>query len=118
MARILDRELSIQTVKVMPTYTQPVGFVKTTNPFIKLVDRPQSLPQPTDQPTSSDLPGTKPPAVQRQVTSKSTTDRPQKVDQQRTTDLCGTKSAPQRQATSKSTSELTRGLSASCMDTD
>ena len=67
-------EPTFQTLKVTSMHTPLVGSVKSTDPFIKLVDRPQSLPQLSDRPTSSDLTGIKPAGVQRQVTSKSATD--------------------------------------------
>ena len=108
MARTLDKEPTFQTVKVMPMHTPPVGSVKSTDlSSSRSTDLSLFHSLPTDQlPQICLVPN--PPAVQIQVASKSTTDRPQKVDRPRTTDLNGTDStAPQRQATRKSTSELT-----------
>ena len=38
MARTLDRELTVQIVKVAPTDSPPAGMVRTSDPFIKPAD--------------------------------------------------------------------------------
>ena len=72
MDKTLDRpqETTFSTVKVAPTHTPPANVVRT-EPFIKLTDKPSS--HHTDQPTSSDLSSTDPPATRQQSTSKKTT---------------------------------------------
>ena len=63
LAKSLDQpEPTFQAPKVAPTHPPPVGAVKSSAPFIRLS---------TDQPTSSDLPGTGQSTPQGQVTSKS-----------------------------------------------
>ena len=135
LAKSLDQpEPTFQAPKVAPTHPPPVGAVKSSAPFIR---------PPTDQPTSSDLPGTGQSTPQGQVTSKSppivkqkrssttdlpSTDHPSSKKQftskssqsntSRPSDLSGTGSPALHQVTSKSTSAPARDQSVSSMDTD
>ena len=71
LAKTLDRpqELTFQTIKVATTHSPPASVVRSTERFIKPANPP--LLQSTDQPTTSDLHGTDPPAAKQQSTSKS-----------------------------------------------
>ena len=127
-------EPTFQAPKVAPTHPPPVGAVKASAPFM----RPS-----TDQPASSDLPGTNQPIPQS--TSKSTSVVTQKrsstadlpstdhysskkqstsksfhvqPNSNRPSDLSGTGSPALHQVTSKSTSAPAEDQSVSSMDTD
>ena len=137
LSKSLDQpEPTFQAPKVAPTHPPPVGAVKASAPFI----RPS-----TDQPASSDLPGTGQPIHQGQPTSKSTpvvkqkrsstadlpsTDHHSSKKQSNSklfhvqpntsqpSDLSGTSSPALHQVTSKSTSAPAKDQSVSSMDTD
>ena len=68
----LDKEPTIQTVRVAPTHSPPAGAVKSTEPFIRLTD--QHSTQST--PTSADLHRTDYSASRHQSTGKSRSDLP------------------------------------------
>ena len=137
LAKSLDQpEPTFQAPKVALTHPPPVGAIKSSAPFM----RPS-----TDQPASSDLPGTSQSTPQGQTTSKlppivkqkcsstadlPSTDHPSSKKQftskssqvqpntSRTSDLSGTGSPALHQVTSKSTSALARDQSVTSMDTD
>ena len=133
LSKSLDQpEPTFQAPKVAPTHPPSVGAVKTSAPFM----RPS-----TDQPASSDLPGTGHSTPQGQATSKlpqkcsSTADFPStdhcsskrqytskssqvQPNTSQPSDLSGTGSPALHQVTSKSTSAPAMDQSVSSMDTD
>ena len=137
LSKSLDQpEPTFQAPKVAPTHPSPVGAVKSSAPFM----RPS-----TDQPASSDLPGTGQSTPQGQPTSKltpvvkqkrsSTADLPStdhhcskkqstskllpvQPNTSRPSDLSGTGSPALHLVTSKSTSAPAKDQSVSSMNTD
>ena len=106
-SKSLDQpEPTFQAPKVAPTHSPPVGAVKASVPFI----RPS-----TDQPASSDLPGTGQPIPQGQPTSKSTPVVKQKRSS--TADLPSTAPLFFKEAGYQQI-DLGKDLSVSSMDTD
>ena len=82
MARTLNREPTFQTVKVAPTHSPPAGSVRSTEPFIKLAERPSTL----STPSSTELPGTDSSAAKHQSGTKTHTGQPHS-DRPRTSDV-------------------------------